>query len=44
MNIFNEDFADFIECLNKYMVEYMLVGRYAINIRGYSRSTGNMKI
>ncbi|HPH22575.1 MAG TPA: hypothetical protein PLW32_01730 [Chitinophagaceae bacterium] len=44
MNIFNEDFADFIECLNKYMVEYMLVGGYAVILRGYSRSTGDMDI
>ena len=44
MNIFNDDFRDFIECLNKYKVEYMLVGGYAVIIRGYSRSTGDMDI
>jgi hypothetical protein len=44
MDIFNEDFADFIECLNKYQVEYMLVGGYAVILRGYSRSTGDMDI
>ena len=44
MNIFNDDFRDFIECLNKYQVEYMLVGGYAVIIRGYSRSTGDMDI
>ncbi len=44
MNIFNEDFKDFILCLNKYAVEYMLVGGYAVIIRGYSRSTGDMDI
>lgn len=44
MDIFNEDFADFIKCLNKYQVEYMLVGGYAVILRGYSRSTGDMDI
>jgi len=44
MDIFNEDFADFIQCLNKHQVEYMLVGGYAVILRGYSRSTGDMDI
>ena len=44
MNIFNEDFHDFIQCLNKHGVEYILVGGYAVIIRGYSRSTGDMDI
>ncbi len=44
MNIFNDDFHDFIECLNKHLVEYILVGGYAVIIRGYSRSTGDMDI
>ncbi len=44
MDIFNEDFANFIRCLNKHYVEYMLVGGYAVILRGYSRSTGDMDI
>ena len=44
MNIFNDDFHDFIQSLNKYEVEYILVGGYAVIIRGYSRSTGDMDI
>ncbi len=44
MNIFNEDFQDFIQYLNKFEVEYMLVGGYAVIVRGYSRSTGDMDI
>lgn len=44
MDIFNPDFHDFIDCLNKYHVEYMLVGGYAVILRGYSRSTGDMDI
>lgn len=44
MNIFNDDFRDFIQCLNKHQVEYVLVGGYAVIIRGYSRSTGDMDI
>lgn len=44
MNIFNPDFKDFITCLNKQKVEYMVVGGYAVILRGYSRSTGDMDI
>lgn len=44
MNIFNEDFQDFIQSLNQFQVEYILVGGYAVIIRGYSRSTGDMDI
>jgi hypothetical protein len=44
MDIFNPDFRDFISCLNKYKVEYILVGGYAVIMRGYSRSTGDMDI
>ena len=44
MDIFNEDFQDFIEYFNTYNVEYMLVGGYAVILRGYSRSTGDMNI
>jgi hypothetical protein len=44
MDIFNPDFRDFINCFNKYNVEYILVGGYAVILRGYSRSTGDMDI
>lgn len=44
MNILNPDFKDFISCLNDFQVEYMLVGGYAVIIRGYSRSTGDLDI
>lgn len=44
MNIFNDDFKDFILYLNKYAVEYIVVGGYAVIIRGYSRSTGDIDI
>ena len=44
MNIFNDDFKDFIIFLNKYEVEYIVVGGYAVIIRGYSRSTGDIDI
>ncbi len=43
-NIFNEDFRDFIEALNKQGVEYLLVGGYAVILNGYRRSTGDMDI
>jgi hypothetical protein len=37
MNLFNDDFIDFIESLNRHKVDYVLVGGYAVIIRGYSR-------
>ena len=43
-NIFNEDFRDFINALNKQEVEYILVGGYAVILHGYRRSTGDMDI
>lgn len=44
MNIFNDDFKDFITYLNENEVEYIVVGGYAVIIRGYSRSTGDIDI
>ncbi len=43
-NIFNEDFSDFIQALNKTGVEYILVGGYSVIIHGYNRTTGDMDI
>ena len=43
-NIFNDDFRDFITALNKYEVEYLLVGGYAVILNGYRRTTGDMDI
>jgi predicted nucleotidyltransferase len=40
----NEDFLDFIECLNKNKVAYVLVGGYAAIIKGHTRTTGDMDI
>lgn len=44
LNIFNDDFRDFIDALNKQEVEYLLVGGYAVILNGYRRSTGDMDI
>lgn len=43
-NIFNEDFRDFINCLNDNEVKYILVGGYSVILHGYSRTTGDMDI
>jgi hypothetical protein len=43
-NIFNDDFRDFIQILNKWKVEYMLVGGYAVILNGYRRTTGDMDV
>lgn len=38
------DFRDFVELLNKYAVEYMVVGGYALAFHGEPRFTGDMDI
>ena len=43
-NIFNRDFQDFINCLNIYEVEYLLVGGYSVILYGYNRTTGYLDI
>lgn len=43
-NIFNEDFRDFIDALNKAEVKYILVGGFSVILHGYSRTTGDMDI
>ena len=43
-NIFNQDFLDFINSLNRTKVEYILVGGYAVILYGYSRTTGDLDI
>jgi hypothetical protein len=43
-NIFNTDFRDFIEILNKHEVKYVLVGAYAVILHGYRRTTGDMDV
>ena len=44
MDIFNEDFREFITALNNNEVEYILVGGYAVILHGYSRTTGDLDI
>jgi hypothetical protein len=43
-NIFNVDFLDFIELLEKHKVEFLLVGGYAVILHGYIRITGDMDL
>ncbi len=43
-NIFHEDFEDFILALNKFNVEYMIIGGYAVILNGYNRTTGDLDI
>lgn len=44
MNIFNDDFLEFIQALNASQVQYLLVGGYSVIIHGYSRTTGDLDI
>ena len=43
-NIFNADFQEFIEELNKFNVDYILVGGYSVIIHGYNRTTGDLDV
>ncbi len=43
-NLFNDDYWDFIHALKRAHVEYMLIGGYAVILRGYKRATGDMDI
>jgi predicted nucleotidyltransferase len=43
-NIFNPDFRDFLDSLNRRGVRYILVGGYSVILHGYSRTTGDMDI
>lgn len=43
-NLFNIDFLDFLELLEKYKVDYLLIGGYAVILHGYGRSTGDLDL
>lgn len=42
--MFEKDFIEFIEFLNKYEVEYMVVGAHALAFHGRPRHTGDLDI
>ena len=42
--IFNDDFRDFINQLNRFEVKYILIGGFSVILHGYSRTTGDMDI
>jgi hypothetical protein len=42
--IFENDFIDFIELLNRHHVEYMVVGAHALAFHGRPRHTGDLDI
>lgn len=42
--IFEQDFIDFIELLNKHNVEYLVVGAHALAFHGRPRHTGDLDI
>lgn len=43
-SLFDKDHQEFIKLLNKHEVDYLLIGGVAVNLYGYSRSTGDMDI
>lgn len=44
LNIFNDDFREFIQALGRYNVDYLLIGGYSVILYGYHRTTGDMDI
>jgi hypothetical protein len=42
--MFNNDFKEFIELLEKHQVKYLVVGGYAVGFHGYPRFTGDLDI
>lgn len=42
--LFPPDFKEFLQLLNSYEVEYLLVGGYAVGYYGYPRATAHMDI
>jgi predicted nucleotidyltransferase len=38
------DFIDFLKLCNKYEVEYLVIGGYAVSIHGYPRSTKDLDV
>ncbi len=43
-NRFPNHFKEFIEAINKYQVEYLLIGGYAMGVYGHYRGTGDLDI
>jgi hypothetical protein len=44
MNIFLPLHLELLQLLNKYQVEYLLIGGFAVVIHGYERTTGDMDL
>jgi len=40
--MFEQDFIDFIELLNKHKVDYMIIGAHALAFHGRPRHTGDL--
>ena len=38
------DFKEFLQLMNDFKIEYLLIGGYAVGYYGYPRSTGDMDI
>jgi predicted nucleotidyltransferase len=44
MDIYDDDIISFWKELNKYQVEFIIIGGFAINIHGYNRSTADIDV
>ena len=42
--LMNQDFTEFIKCLNKHDVKYLIVGGYAVAIHGHPRYTKDLDV
>ena len=42
--VLSKDFRDFLECLTKRKVKYLIIGGYAVGAYGYARATNDLDI
>ena len=42
--VFNPDFIEFVELLNRHKVSYLITGGYAVAVYGYPRYTGDIDV
>ena len=44
MDILDSDLINFWKSLNQYDVKYIMIGGFAVNLHGFSRTTGDLDI
>lgn len=42
--VFQQDYKDFLSLLERFEVEYLIIGGYAVALHGYVRATGDIDV